>query len=114
MTTKTEAEERARSIVNKWSAGAVAVSWVPGSALVLGAADYAMINAVAEAFQVKDFSMEQAIGVVAASATGLGLSEFLSFVPVAGWIVKAGIAGSVTKAMGEAVIAYFRDRSPLT
>lgn len=53
MTTLKSAERTARTIVNKWSAGAVAVGWIPGSTLALGAADYAMIQQVAEGAMTK-------------------------------------------------------------
>jgi uncharacterized protein (DUF697 family) len=108
-----QAEVRAREAVNRWMAGAAAVSWVPGSTLVIGAADFAMIRAVAKAFEVEEYDMEAVVGAVGASATGKLLAESLSFIPVAGWIAKAAIAGGITKAMGEAVIAYMRERSPL-
>ena len=51
--------------------------------------------------------------VVLGGATGLAASEMLSFVPIAGWAAKAAIAGGIRKGMGEAVINYFKERSPL-
>lgn len=112
--TKKSAELQARAIVNKWVAGAVAVSWVPGSTLVLGTADYAMIRAVAGAFDVKHYDYEATVAVVACCVTGQGAAELLDVLPGLGWAIKAIIAGVLTKGAGEAVIAYFADRSPLT
>lgn len=108
-----DAEKKARSIVNKWSAGATAVGWVPGSMLALGAADFAMIQQVAETFEVKKYSTEQVVAMVSASFGGKLLVEGLSFIPGPGWLLKAAVAGGVTKSMGEATIKYFRERSPL-
>lgn len=112
-TTKQEAEAQARKIVNKWAVGAAAVSWVPGSAFALGAADYAMIRSVAQAFQVTSYSAEAVVGIMAASGTGKYAAEALSFIPIAGWAVKAAVSGGIMKAMGEAVIKYFHERTPL-
>ena len=112
--TKSDGERQARAIVNKWVAGAAAVSWVPGSTFVLGAADYAMIRAVATAFEVMQFDHEAAVGVIACCTTGKLVAELLDFVPGFGWLVKAMIAAGITKGAGEAVIGYFAARSPLT
>lgn len=107
------AEEQARAVVNKWALAAGAVSWIPGSSLALGAADYGMIRSVAQAFAVTSYSAEAVVGIMAASGTGLMASEALSFIPIAGWAVKAVVSGGIMKGMGEAVIRYFRERSPL-
>jgi uncharacterized protein (DUF697 family) len=52
------------------------------------------------------------LGVVGA---GLGFRavarELLDFVPVAGWAVKGAIAYGGTKAVGEAAVRYFEERS---
>lgn len=107
-----EAEEKARKIVNNWVAGAAAVSWVPGSTLVLGVADFAMIRAVAKAFGVQEFNMEAVVATIGAGAVGKVAVEGLSFIPIFGWALKAAIAAGVTKGVGEATIKYFKDRSP--
>jgi hypothetical protein len=111
--TQREAEDKARALVNKWALAAGAVSWVPGSSFALGAADYAMIRAVAQTFNVTSYSAEAVVGIMAAAGTGKFALETLSFIPVAGWAVKAALSGGIMKGMGEAVIKYFRERSPL-
>ena len=110
---KAQAESRAREIVNNWTLIAGGVSWIPGSTLVLGAADIKMVNDVAHAFDVRGVSAETVFAAVGASFAGKGLVELLSFIPVFGWITKGIIATGITKATGEAIIAYFRDRSLL-
>ncbi|GAB4009234.1 hypothetical protein GCM10028808_17190 [Spirosoma migulaei] len=112
-TSKREAEKKAREIVNKWSAGATAVSWIPGSSLALGFADFGMIRSVAQAFEVTDFNEEAVVASLGAGAAGRGAAEWLSFIPGPGWIAKAVIAGGITKGLGEAVINYMKDRTPL-
>jgi uncharacterized protein (DUF697 family) len=56
--------------------------------------------------------------VLGAIGTGFGLRAFarsvLGVVPVAGWAVKAGIAYSGTRALGEAARRYFAARAPVT
>lgn len=110
---KADAEKRAREIVNNWTLIAASVSWVPGSTFILGAADIKMVNDVAHTFDVKGVSAETVFATVGASTVGKGLVELLSFIPGPGWFAKGAIATGITKATGEAVIAYFRDRSPL-
>ena len=113
MKTLSQAETEAREIVNKWAAGATAVSWVPFSSIVLSGADVVMVAKVASAFQVEGYNVEKVIATAAAGTAGRWLAEGLSFIPGPGWIAKAIIAGSITKGMGEAVIVYFRGESAL-
>jgi hypothetical protein len=113
MTTKETAEQQAREIVNKWTIVAAGCSWIPGSTLLLGAADIKMVNDVASSFAVQGVAAESVFAAVGASMTGKGLVEVLSFFPGPGWVAKGIIASGITKATGEAVITYFRALSPL-
>ena len=49
---------------------------------------------------------------------GVGLRavarSVLGVVPVAGWLVKGGIAYAGTRALGEAARRYFESRAPVT
>lgn len=108
------AEKEARSIVNKWALGAGAISFLPGATLLLGGADIKMIRDVAASFEVRSYNVEEISAAIAATFAGrVAADGLLSFVPVVGWAVKAGVAASVTKGAGEIVIRYFRDRSAL-
>ena len=115
--TKAQAKEEAEKIVGDWVKGAVLTGWIPGSALVLTGADYLMLEQVARAFQVeawdKDHAM-QSIGTIAASGVAGGvIGEAIGLVPVFGWAVKSGMMGMKARLIGNAIIQYFEDRSPL-
>lgn len=108
------AEIEARRIVNGWSVAAAAVGWVPGSMLLLAAADVKLVNDVARAFNVKSYGLEEVASAMGASVTGKIIAgELLTFIPIVGWAIKSSVAASVTKAMGETLIKYFRTRSAL-
>ncbi len=111
--TLAEAERQARNIVNGWSVAAVGIGWVPGSMLALAAADAKIVNDVAKAFGVSNFSIEEVTAAIGASVTGKVVAgELLSFFPGLGWIAKSAVAGAVTRGVGEVIIRYFKERSP--
>ena len=113
MTTLAEAERMARNRVNVWTTGAVAVGWIPGSMFALAAGDVKLCQEVAECFGVKHWSAESVSAAIGASVTGkIVAGEALSFIPVLGWAVKSAVAGGITKAVGEAIIKYFKSQSP--
>lgn len=110
-----EAEQEARAIVNGWSVGAAAIGWIPGSMFALMGVDAKLTNDVAKAFQVTSYSIEEVTASVGAAVTGKVIAgEALSLFPGLGWIAKSGVAGAVTKGVGETLIRYFRERSPLS
>lgn len=112
--TKEQAEREARNVVHAWTAGAALVGWIPGSMLALSALDAKVVHDVAKAFAVKSYKVEEVGAAIGASVTGkLVAGELLTLFPGIGWAVKSAIAGGVTKALGEALIAHFRVRSPL-
>lgn len=108
-----EAERRARRRVHAWTIGAVAVGWVPGSMLALAAGDVKLCREVAACFGVEHWSAESVSAAIGASIAGKVVAgEALSLIPVFGWAVKSVVAGGITKAVGEAIIAYFKTQSP--
>lgn len=109
-----DTEKRAREVVNRWTAVAAGVSWIPGSTLLLAGADAKMINDIANIFEVRGVTAEQVLAAVGASVTGKTAAEALSFIPGPGWIAKGAVATGITKALGEAVIKYMKARSPIT
>jgi uncharacterized protein (DUF697 family) len=79
----------------------------------LAAADVKIVKDIAKAFGVDAYSIEEIGAAVGATATGkIAAGELLSFIPVFGWAVKSAVAASVTKAMGETMISYFKKKSP--
>jgi hypothetical protein len=109
MTSLREAEENARSIVNKFTAGAIGASFVPGSTLILVAADAAMVNEIAICFGCGSGVAEGFIASLATTAAAkTGLNAILEFIPVA----KQIVAGTGTKALGELAIQFFKSKSP--
>lgn len=118
MRTKSEARQKAKNIVSNWVAGAALTGWIPGSTIFLAGGDMIMIRQVADAYGVGFFD-EAAIkahlgGVVAASVGGIVAGEALNFIPLVGQILKAGALAGKAKIIGEAVIEYFEDISPLS
>ncbi|MEG3834732.1 hypothetical protein QUA46_04235 [Microcoleus sp. MON2_D6] len=114
---KRQAREQARSAINKWALGFASVAWIPGSHYLMTGGDVTMVIQVGSIFDV-DMDKTQAGAVFATIAAPLIGSKLahsvLDFVPVFGWAAKSVVAGGVTKAVGEALIAYFNDCSNLS
>jgi hypothetical protein len=117
MKTKKEAEIEARGIINGWSAAALLGGWIPGSSLVFTGADLVMINQIADAFDVKAFDQEAAMatisGAIVSGTAGAVIAEGVGIIPVFGWAVKSAMMSVKARAIGEAVIDYFRNISSL-
>ncbi|WP_020534477.1 hypothetical protein [Lewinella cohaerens] len=113
MKNKADAEREARIVVNKWTAVATAVGWVPFSQFFLAPADYRMVANVAKCFEVKKFDAEAVLTAAGATVTGKTIFHtLLDFFPPA-WFLKSGTAAAVTKAVGEIVILHFKSRTTL-
>ncbi|MDE5091707.1 MAG: hypothetical protein O4750_08080 [Trichodesmium sp. St18_bin3_1_1] len=113
---KSEARRQASSAINKWALGFAAIAWVPGSHYAMGAGDIAMIRQVGAIFDVSvsKTAAAEIFTIVAAPLIGSKVAHsILDFIPVVGWGVKSAVAAGVTKAVGEALISYFDDCSPL-
>ena len=117
MRTRAQAEKQARKIVDNWVAGAVLTGWIPGSSFFLAAADTVMIRQVADAFGVGVIDMDAIaahLGGLIASAVGGSLAtELLGAIPLVGWAAKSLGMAAKAQLIGEAVIEYFHDLSPL-
>jgi uncharacterized protein (DUF697 family) len=94
------------------------VVFMPGAdlpALTLNEVRLVLRIADAHGFQI---DRERVPEVVAVVGGGLGLRalarELLDLVPVAGWLVKGGVAYGGTRAIGEAAVRYFEARTPIT
>ncbi len=114
--TKTEAERRARTLVDRWAKANLLTGWIPGASFALGAADMLMIRQVGEAFGIPAFDEEALkahLGGVLGSLTGAVAGEAIGVIPLVGWAVKSVTLHIKAEAIGKAVIEYFRQRSPL-
>jgi len=111
-----EAQKQARSVVNKWALGLATIAWIPGSQYVTTGGDVAMVIKVAAIYGIE---LDKAgAGVVfttvaAPLIASKAANSALDFVPVVGWAAKSAVAAGVTKAVGEALIAYFEEESSL-
>lgn len=108
------ADVAARNCVNShaWSNGFI--GFVPGSTLILTPKQWRMVAKVAEIYGVESYDTSALVTAIGAATAGKAASEFLSAIPIIGWAAKGVIAGSVTKACGEAIIEYMRPKSPYT
>ena len=80
------------------------------------AGDAAMVMQVGTVFDVHLNKADTAavFATIATPVIGSKIAHsILDFIPVVGWAAKSVVALAVTKAVGEALIAYFYDCSPL-
>lgn len=115
--TLSQADAEARKIIANWVTGAALVGWLPGSTLWLTAADTAMIHQVATVYEVSAFDMEHLTstltGTIASAIAGGVITEAVGFVPVIGWAIKSAAMAAKAKLIGDTILQYFRERSPL-
>lgn len=112
-----QAEIEANEIVEKWVALNGATGWIPFSALWQVGTDGTMIRQVADAFGVEFFNMDAVKahlgGLVGGVVAGSAVAEVTGWIPLVGWIGKSIGMAAKTALIGEAVIEYFRELSPL-
>lgn len=108
--------EKARQWVNGYAvsgAALVAAAVFPGAtSAALMAIEGRMCYHIGKIFNGEEYTMGDAVAVAGvvglASMVGkIAALEALNLVPVAGWIVKAPVAGAVIKGLGEAIIAHY-------
>lgn len=115
--TLADADRQAKKIVESWTTGAALTGWIPGSTFFLTAADTAMMNQVANAYDVSSFDMEHLTstlaGVITSAIAGGLITEVVGLIPVIGWAIKSAAMATKAKLIGTEVTKYFRIRSPL-
>ncbi len=114
---KPEARKHADNLVDKWMKGAALTGWLPGSTFFLAGADMVMIRQVADTFAVAGFD-ESAVkahlgGLVGSAVGGAVAAEAAGWIPGIGWIAKSAAMAAKAKLIGNAVIDYFEQQSPL-
>jgi uncharacterized protein (DUF697 family) len=109
-------KDKAQTWVNGYAvagAAAVAAAVFPGStSAALIAIEGHMCYQIGKIYRGDDYSLSEGIavaGVIGLASIGAKLValEALNFVPFAGWVVKAPIAGGVIKILGEVIIAHY-------
>lgn len=93
---------------NAWVATVV---WVPGADMpLLTAVEMRMVLAIGVCYG-QEVGADRAAELLGLLGAGFGLRtaarELLDVVPVAGWMVKGGVAYSGTRALGRAAVEYF-------
>lgn len=108
-----EADRMARDCVNShmWSSGII--GFVPGSTIVLTPKQWKMVSKIAEIYEVHSYDTSALVAALGSALAGKAASETLSLIPVIGWIAKGAVAAGITKACGEVIIEYMRDRSSI-
>ena len=85
--------------------------WIPGADMpLLTAVDMRMVLQIGVCYGV-DVNADRAVELLGILGAGFGLRsaarELLDVVPLAGWVVKGGVAYSGTRALGRAAVEYF-------
>ena len=75
--------------------------------------DYKIYKGIATVYGVETFDIDAVKASILATIAGRGASEALSFIVGVGWVAKAGVAAGITGIVGEVVISFMRERSPL-
>jgi uncharacterized protein (DUF697 family) len=93
-----------------------AAVWIPGADMpLLTAVEMRMVLQIGVCHGV-EVGPDRAVELLTLLGAGFGLRaaarELLDVVPIAGWLVKGGVAYSGTQAMGRAAIEYFERGAP--
>ncbi len=108
--------ERARVWVDGFAIGGaalVAAAVVPGAtSAALIVIEGTMCLQIGKIYKGDDYTMGEAVataGVVGLAAVvgKIAALEALNLIPLAGWAIKAPVAGAVIKGLGEAIIYHF-------
>lgn len=108
-----EAEVAARQTVNKTCGFNAAIAWIPFSTVALTFSEGLLVRRIGRIFEVT--VDEQDISSVVAAAVGATLGHAAGeSAKIAGLVVlHPVIAAGLAKAIGEAAVVYFKERSPL-
>jgi uncharacterized protein (DUF697 family) len=93
-----------------------AAVWIPGADMpLLTAVEMRMVLQIGVCYGV-EIGPDRAVELLTLLGAGFGLRaaarELLDVVPIAGWLVKGGVAYSGTQAMGRAAVEYFERGAP--
>jgi uncharacterized protein (DUF697 family) len=93
-----------------------AAVWIPGADMpLLTAVEMRMVLQIGVCYGA-EIGPDRAVELLTLLGAGFGLRaaarELLDVVPIAGWLVKGGVAYSGTQAMGRAAVEYFERGAP--
>ncbi len=93
-----------------------AAVWIPGADMpLLTAVEMRMVLQIGVCYGV-EIGPDRAVELLTLLGAGFGLRaaarELLDVVPIAGWVVKGGVAYSGTQAIGRAAVEYFERGAP--
>jgi uncharacterized protein (DUF697 family) len=93
-----------------------AAVWIPGADLpLLTAVEMRMVLQIGVCYGV-EVGPDRAVELLTLLGAGFGLRaaarELLDVVPIAGWVVKGGVAYTGTRALGRAAVEYFERGAP--
>lgn len=115
--TKSQARTEAWACVENYKCGNFFFGWLPGSTIFSAAGDQTMVRQIADCFGVKVFDMNTVkahLGTVIGSSIGGGLAaEIAGWIPIIGGPIKACTLTGKAHVIGECVIDYFAEISPL-
>jgi uncharacterized protein (DUF697 family) len=112
-------EDRAQEWVHLYAAGGAAFAALPipgGTSAGLAAAESHMVYWIAKIYGEELSVKEIGLTLGTLGIAGLGLKavalEACNFIPVAGWLIKAGIAASAIEGIGATIIRHFEQKYP--
>ncbi len=93
-----------------------AAVWIPGADMpLLTAAEMRMVLQIGVCYGA-EIGPDRAVELLTLLGAGFGLRtaarELLDVVPIAGWLVKGGVAYTGTQALGRAAVEYFERGAP--
>lgn len=90
------------TVIHAAAVAAAISGWIPipvADAIPISAAQVTMVTSLGKIFGQKVTSAAAKGAIAAAAATFVG-RNLVKFIPIAGWIVSAGVAASITEAIG--------------
>ena len=111
-------KDKSRAWVNGYTIGGAAVvaaAVFPGAtSAALMTIEGTMCYQIGKIYRGDDYTWGEAVAAagmvgLAAVAGQLAALEALNFVPFAGWAIKAPVAGTVIKALGELIIIHYEN-----
>jgi uncharacterized protein (DUF697 family) len=112
-------EDRAQEWVHLYAAGGAAFAALPipgATSMGLAAAESHMVYWIAKIYGEELSGKEITLILGTLGLASLGLKAFAleacNFIPVAGWLIKGGIAATAIESIGATIIRHFEQKYP--